>query len=365
MLAVVDHVGEVLAGRLQGVDGLLWRLDRLRARDVVRFDAELRAAVAPGAAAPARLATVVALTSADGHERQRAVESVRTDAPDDIVANLLVVRAVDWVEPVRAAALAKLRELPPLTRLYVLPMVERLRSRARGGPLVALFAELVEPDALRITAAPWGHPDPLSRRCAWRLLHDERELWVDEVVHQLAVDRDASVRALAAEAIDVVISNESDHERRRVAIKAALLCRDAGVRRSAREWAALDRLDADGFYSGLFGGPPAFALAESATIATVEARLHDRSPRVSAAALRALARLSPHAARDEARALLLQPSSRRVARAAARVLRAAGLDDVDRAELAAAAAEPGRPAADRQRLLRLLARDRALGPDDS
>lgn len=337
---------------------LLARRDSLRAREVVRLDAGIRAVGLRSA--PQRAGMVLALASADGHERQRAVEAIDANAPDDLVANLLALRAVDWAEPVRAAALAKLRELPQLTLLYLLPMVERLRPRARSGALVALFEERIDPDALRVTAG--GHPDPLARRSAWRLLIDTREsLYADDLVDVLALDRDAAVRAIAPHAVDLLLQLESDHEWFRAATERALVARNPAVRRVAREWARVRGVDARWSYAK---APPerALALIGRAEIAwpsdakVIAHLIRDPRARVSAAALRALANLSPHSVRDEARELLLTTRSRRVARAAALVLRAAGLADRDRDALAAVAVDRRRRAADRRRCMELLER---------
>src|ERR1044071_4413787 len=96
------------------VDALLVALDELHDRELVRFDerartwnsgfgsGEITRLFRRGAAD--RLWSVMGLVSSDGFERQGAIEEVQLRRS---TAALIALRATDWVEQVRHAALLR------------------------------------------------------------------------------------------------------------------------------------------------------------------------------------------------------------------------------------------------------------------
>ncbi|MDA0184562.1 hypothetical protein OJ997_29940 [Solirubrobacter phytolaccae] len=338
-------------------EALLAHLETLDPPGLVAFDARVRAELEPeaiaalrsrtGRGARHRLWTVLALMSADGFERERAVAS-------GDVADLLVLRAVDPVGPVREAALARLRELPPSSLLGALPMTEWLRRRAHFAPLDALMWERLDVPTLQTAA---HDPSPLARHAAWVRLIDEGEIDLDAI----ATDRDAAVRRLALHAFGMLLEETDRPETFRALVETMLLSRNPELREDAREVALVRGIRGWDYTTARRAYPRwtfgAVATAEDARRADVAALVADvGSPfdRISAAALRALARLDPHAARDAARDRFVRTNAKRVARAAARVLRAAEPNHADRAALAAVAIDHRRDVAQRRLAIDLL-----------
>lgn len=155
-------------------------------------------------------AAALGLVAADGHRRERAIRTVELTP---LTVRLLALRAVDWVDPVRAAALERLATAPAELLVAALPQADRLaRRRARGTELEGLLdRRLSDAELLR---AAWS-ADPLIHRSAWRRLR----VITPALAEQAARDRDVVVRAVAASALESL----PDAARRRV---AALLVED-------------------------------------------------------------------------------------------------------------------------------------------
>ncbi|MGW4051690.1 hypothetical protein ACWENA_12765 [Streptomyces sp. NPDC004779] len=129
-------------------------------------------APAPEAHAEARLA--LALCDPDGRIREAALPYA-AGRPE--LLPLVVVRAADWAEPVRARALDLLRsELPAApdgTLAVTAPVILRLAARLRGGDAVALLEGLLRalPGAA-VTRLLLGCRDAPTRRAALAVVLD-------------------------------------------------------------------------------------------------------------------------------------------------------------------------------------------------
>jgi hypothetical protein len=378
----------------EDVDALLAALGALGDRDVVRFDkrsrsygsgldrAEIAALRSPWRRGAARrLWAVLGLVSADGFHRQWAIAAA--DLQPGVVA-LVAVRCTDWVAEVRETALLRLAEAPAAVLLERLALLEALAvERPYGGGLDALVEARLGDDDLR--AATRSDRAPV-RRAAWRRLVARGACAPGELIARAARDRDIRVRAVAASALPAL----GERDRRRLAetllgdrigwlagrgldalvaldgapvIPAALIAPSASLRRRARGWAAVRGLDARAVYLARLRHDPADALAlvalaeigHAADDAVVVGALEDPRSAVRVAALKAVARRDPAAAKAAALAELDGGREGRVVgRAAALVLRAAALRDDDLARLEAIALDAGRPAGARLRALALL-----------
>ncbi|MFI1003422.1 hypothetical protein ACIP10_03840 [Streptomyces galbus] len=148
----------------------------------------------------------LALCHRDGRVREAAVRGV-ADRP--ALLPLLVVRAADWVAPVRQAARQVLRELVHGdavggdglgTVVALAPVILLVGRRERGHFGVALLDE-----ALRDPSRPWppslpAHADPAVRRHAHRVAVETGRLSPAELARTAARDADTVVRSLCAEA---------------------------------------------------------------------------------------------------------------------------------------------------------------------
>jgi hypothetical protein len=115
------------------VEALLAALDDLQGREVVRFDERSRSwssGVGPAEIADLRrwwrrgashrLWTVMALVSADGFERQGAIEEVELRRS---TVSLIALRSTEWVEEVREAARRRLTDAPESVLLDLMPLL--------------------------------------------------------------------------------------------------------------------------------------------------------------------------------------------------------------------------------------------------
>lgn len=198
--------------------------------------------------------------SADGRERERCV---RATPLTSLTARLLAIRATDWAPPVRHAVMMRLDACPVTLLVEALPLVDHLaRERERGDSLRGLIDRRLPDEVLREAARA---PDALVRRAAWRRLIGSGGAGGEDLA-EAARDRDVTVRRVAAAAL----ARLEPGERRRVArilvedpvgavaapalgelvaldgapaIEPALSGRSAGVRRAARDWAAVRGID--------------------------------------------------------------------------------------------------------------------------
>ena len=371
-------------------------LEALPQRDLVRFDGQSRSwysGLSSKAIARLRwpalrggrksLWEVLALVSADGRERQRGI---RATPFSQLTACLLTIRATDWVGPVRAAALHKLDECPLALLIEALPLADQLATqRIRGEELHLLLDRQVSEEALREAART---ASTSVRRAALRRLVERGTVVAGDVANAVD-DEDVMVRMSAASALERL---EVDQQRRiaqtliddpvgAVATPAlnvlvahdgagpvdyALTGRSAGVRRAARDWAAIRDIDARAVYLGRlrFDARDRIALTGLAEIADKRDvslfwdMLDDDRGRIRAAGLRALARVEEGAARPVAVDALRDRASGQMFWAAADVLRRGSPTATEIEALVPVGLNPERPAGQRFRALSLLRRNR-------
>ncbi len=378
--------------RRDEVDALLDALAALSPRDLARFDwqsrswmsgvtwkavEQLRWPLLRGARKP--LWHALALVSGDGYERERAIKSAPVTR---LHVQLLVLRCLDWVAPVREAALARLDDIDDDLLVGALPLAETLAAeRHRGHILEALLDARLTDDHLRLA----GHRgETIVRRAAWRRLADRGSLTVADL-NAVAGDGDVVVRSIASRHLP---SLPEDHRRwlagrllddpvGSVATPAlatlvaldgdpvvirALTARTATVRRAARDWARLRSIDARAVYRDVLANNAMDAvaliglaeLADPVDCDRFHAMVSDTRTRIAAAGLRALARVDERAGRAAAVDALRNRPVGRVTWAAADVLRGStpGRDEAE--ALAAVARDPQRPIGHRFRALSLL-----------
>ncbi|MFF2776827.1 hypothetical protein ACFVU3_18190 [Streptomyces sp. NPDC058052] len=133
-----------------------------------------RPAPAPETRTPTEARLALALCDPDGRIREAAL-AYAAGRPE--VLPLVVVRAADWVEPVRARALALLRaELPGASHealAVTAPVVLRLGARLRGDATVELLDGVLRGgDAARVNALLLGCRDAVTRRAALSVVLD-------------------------------------------------------------------------------------------------------------------------------------------------------------------------------------------------
>ncbi|WP_157530361.1 hypothetical protein [Microtetraspora niveoalba] len=142
-------------------------------------------------------------SSHDGYEREQAVrhDAMRTDFR---LLPVLVIRAADWVDEVRIAALETLRLVladPAADLLAALPIAVRLGDRRRGGPALAeVRAALLRADD-GTSARARGCADPRARRFAYRVSLDSGRLRETDLMAAALGESDAVSRVWCAEAV--------------------------------------------------------------------------------------------------------------------------------------------------------------------
>ena len=391
----IEHANRLLdsSPNYTDVAGLVEQLEALSPRDLARFDWQARSwysGINWHAVGKLRwpflrgarkgLWETLALVSGDGHERERAARDVPANS---FTAKLLVLRCLDWVSQVRSAALARVDELPHDLLVEALPLAEQLADeRERAELLDALLDARLQDNDLRLAARA---DDVLLRRAAWRRLRSRDAATADELIEVAAKDSDVLVRAVAAKALPTLPAAD----RRRLAdvlladrvgwvavpalgalvdldgesvIRSALLARTAPVRRAAQGWSTVCGIDARSFYVERLaadGADPLTlqALADLADPRDVEVfrrMLREPRSRLSAAGLRALARVQPTEARAAALDALRGGATGRVTWAAADVLREGAPSAAEARALADLALDDQRTAGQRFRILSIL-----------
>ena len=230
---------------------------------------------------PSRCGTRWQPVSGDGHERERAV---RAAPAQPLHARLVTIRCIDWVRPVRDAALARLDELPQTLVVELLALAAQLAAERERGRLLDAFLDARLTDADLRDAC--RSSDLRTRRAAWRRLAARGALDPDELRIVAARDRDVVVRAVAAQAL----AGLAGQPRRALAevlvrdrvgwiavpalavlveldgadaIRPALVARTAALRRAARDWASIREVDARAVYIERVAARPDDAVASS------------------------------------------------------------------------------------------------------
>ena len=392
---MIERAAAIVRGRPsdEAVDDFLARLDDLAAGEYIQFDSRSRSWLSGlvqddisrlrsdwRRGAGHRMWTVLGLVSWNGFDREHAI--VATELRRATVA-LLLVRSTDWVPEVRAAALSRIAAVPPPLLVDLLPLAEQLvGERGRAEELGAIVDRRLSDDDLRAAT----HTDDVrARRAGWRRLV-ERGAYDANALRERAVrDPDVVVRAtaagilpelpaedrraiarqlvadrvgwLAGRGLDALV--ELDGE---AAIRSALTATSVTLRRRARDWASVRGVDARAVYIARLGRDPADSLALTALAEIGDARdedvlldaLRDQRGPVRAAALRAVARLNPSAAKEAALDEIVAGTSGRAGRAAATALRGLVLADGDLRRIEGVALDPARPDGHRVRALALL-----------
>lgn len=322
---------------------------------------------------------VLALMAADGHEREKAVARCPLAVP---YVQLLLLRCLDWVGPVRDAALERLDEIPSDLLLEVLPLAVTLAAERRRGPILDAFIDARLDDShLRLAGRS---ESVLVRRAAWMRLKTRGHLAPTDF-ELLVVDSDVMVRRIAVQALQQLPEAERISAARRLlkdpvgsigatalaqlvdldgpnTILEALMASLAPVRRSARDWASLRGIEARPVYlsrlqrapNDLIGLTGLAEIGNAADSDLFERMTEDPRSRVVAAGLGALSRVNAASARGIALRLLRERPSGRVSRTAAEVLRASTPSPAEAEALAVLALDETLSDGQRLRALALL-----------
>lgn len=304
-----------------------------------------------GGAAPSHASRalwgLLALVSGDGYEREHAI---RVAPLRPLIVRLLVLRCIDWVPEVRAAALDRLDECPPRLLVDALPLAEQLAAeRARGEILSSFLDSRFSEEDLRHA---YGSQDARTRRAAWRRLRARGAATQSELVDVAARDEDVVVRGIAAAALDDLPVEARRYLAERLVrdrvgsvaapalaalvnldgtppILEALTGPSPALRRAARDWASIRGVDARNVYLGRFARDPSDAIALVALAELGDQRdeelfrrmLGDERTRIRAAGLRGLARVDRPAGRRAALDALTSAVAGRITWTAANILR--------------------------------------------
>ena len=352
----------VAAGRAGGRPEAWSRLAGLAAGDLVRVDDQARTGWgwrgSPWDPRPVRLSdgldTALASLHPDGRVREQAVQAFAGRGEPSWAA-LLAVRCVDHVTQVRAAAVDGLvARVSPEDADAAVPVLLAVRGRRHGPEALAAYVDALpnRPGALRRLL---GSADRRTRRWAFSTCSELGLLSVAELVDAVQDRRDQVVRRTAARAIGRSVEPEvlrslltGRYAEARLAalsalrddrlsdadLRTALLDRSPALRDTARLRAARRGVDVAGFYRQVLetaSTPRAVAAAllglgwvgDPGDVPAVERRLADPQASVRAAAVRALAaRADPERVARGAGPLLLDPSPRVAAAAAAALVTA-------------------------------------------
>ncbi|UOX86410.1 HEAT repeat domain-containing protein [Amycolatopsis sp. FBCC-B4732] len=300
----------------------MFDLDQLTTGDVrrwVEFDESVRRTRWPaGRRRPPRQALVLAACSRDGYVREAAVRRLAV-SPDPEALPLLLVRCVDWVRPVRAAArAAALSKLDESALRAVLPLIGVLRRRQVDDWMTTLFRDNLAA-ALDVALAlddlesrRWAHAEALGLLPRERLLGSarrDRDLVVRTLCGTALLDRGEFVEELLAAGSPKVRTRALTLVDR-ATVEAHLADRSSAVRSMAQFLVREAGGDPARCYRALPVSPAAIAgLGETGTAADaarLEQVLTDDRPRIRALAVRGLRRIAPDSA--AVRPLLTDPS---------------------------------------------------------
>lgn len=399
--ALVDAANELISAPLftdASVDGWLERLDRADDLTFVRFDLASRTQwtndgihdLAPllsthrnlfhrrtDTGPRRRLWLSLALCAWDGHERELAVRTVPLRRGS---LGVILIRCVEWVGPVRDAALARVSEATRADLISLLRLCDGLsRMRERAEPLAALLEVLLDEPTIRqgLDGYTWS-----ERRIAWRRLAALGAVRADDVRDRLLPAADEQLRSIAAERLAVLPDEEQiavaqrllddpvarisraaltaliDRLDERSAIEQGL-CSRGPARTRAQALARLTGLDARAFYRERLRRDPdhhiallgLLQIADRSDLEVVLERLDDPRRAVRITALRALTRIDLPSARCRAIELFHAGGSGRETRAAGRVFEGHTLTTSEIRAMESIAMDPARPPDQRRRAL--------------
>ncbi|MEV5432593.1 hypothetical protein [Streptomyces sp. NPDC052701] len=193
--------------------------------------------------AQARLA--LALCHPDGRVREAALNEA---AEHPVLLPLLAIRAGDWVTPVRERARRLLGErLDARTAVALAPLILRVGRRDRGAFGLELLEGVLRRAPRERLLALHTHTDRTVRRFVLRLAVEEGLLAAGELARRAALDDDAVVQGLCADAALAAVGEDDDWDE----VLAPLLgartsrARSAGVtalRRAGRPGRAMEYL---------------------------------------------------------------------------------------------------------------------------
>ncbi|MEU0723225.1 hypothetical protein [Streptomyces sp. NPDC006140] len=178
-------------------------------RGMLRFVRRRPGSAPSGSSVEPRLA--LALCHPDGRTREAAL--VRA-AEYPALLPLVVVRAADWVTPVRERARKLVREcLDPDTAVSLAPLILRVGRRDRGTYSVELLGEVLRQASPRgRVASLFVHPDRRVRRFAYRLACEAGLLSPGRLARTAARDDDVVIQTLCAEASLAAVREAGDYD---------------------------------------------------------------------------------------------------------------------------------------------------------
>ncbi|MGI5425344.1 hypothetical protein [Streptomyces sp. CA-179760] len=152
----------------------------------------------------------LALCHPDGRTREAAL--VRA-AGYPVLLPLVVVRAADWVAPVRDTARELLRESVDVdTAVSLAPLILRVGRRERGKYGVELLGEVLRRAPRGTFDSLFRHPDRGLRRFVYRVAVEESLLSPARLARTAARDDDVIVQDLCAEAALTAVREGGDGE---------------------------------------------------------------------------------------------------------------------------------------------------------
>ena len=200
--------GAAAARRLAGGTPLRDALDTADPYAWTAFDLGVRGWCGDVSPSPARVegrpapldepGLALALCHPDGRVREAALNRL-PGRPQ--LHPLLVIRAADWVEPVRDRARRLLRTvLDPATAVALAPLILLIGRRARGGFAVELLTEVLRRSRFDGVGPLLRHEWPGVRRFAYRLAVGDGFLSPAELARAAGQDPDVVVQDLCSEA---------------------------------------------------------------------------------------------------------------------------------------------------------------------
>lgn len=197
--------GVPLAEALDTADPRAWTAFDRGARAMIRYGSSPPPSVT-GEAAEARLA--LALCHPDGRVREAALDEA---VGHPVLLPLLVVRAGDWVAPVRERAREALEAVLDVeTAVALAPVILRVGRRERGSFGVEALGGALRGAPRERVLPLYTHTDRTVRRFAFRLAVEEGLLSPGELARRASWDDDAVVQTLCSDAAVAAVAGEGD-----------------------------------------------------------------------------------------------------------------------------------------------------------